>query len=72
VCVCVCVYLLACLLALKEEACNGGSRANNLRCCSPVVECFSDININFVNVKEREDGDWTAIMLGYSDETDCD
>ena len=36
VCVCVfvfvCVYLLASLLALKVEACHGGSRADNLRC----------------------------------------
>jgi hypothetical protein len=55
------------LLALKEEACHGGSRADSLRCCSLVVESFSDINV-VVNVREMEDGNWTAIMLGYSDE----
>ena len=64
-----CVCLFACLLVLKEEACHGGSRVDNLRCCSLVVECSSDINVNFVSVREREDGDWTAIMLGYNDET---
>jgi hypothetical protein len=48
-----------------------GSRADNLR-CSPVAECFSDINVNYVNVREREYGDWRAIMLGYSDETGWD
>lgn len=72
VCVCVCVYLLVCLLALKEGACHGESKANSLCCCSPVVECFRNINVNVVNVREREDGDWTAIMLGYNDETDWD
>ena len=70
--VCVCECLFACLLALKEGACHGGSRANSPRCCSPVVECFRNINVNFVNVRESEDGDWTALMLGYSDETDWD
>ena len=67
-----CVFVFVCLLALKEETCHGESRADNLRCCSPVVECFSDINVNFVNVREKEGGDWTAIMLRYSDETDWD
>jgi hypothetical protein len=62
--------LPACLLALKEEVCHGGSSADNLRCCSPVFESFSDINVNYVNVREEEDGDWRVILLGYSDETD--
>jgi hypothetical protein len=60
VCVCVCICLLACLLALKEEACQRGSRADNLCCCSPVSECISDINVNYVNVREREHGEWRA------------
>jgi hypothetical protein len=68
----VCLCLFVCLLVLKEETCHGESRADNLRFCSPVVECFSDINVNFVNVREKERGDWKAIMLRYSDEMDWD
>ena len=64
----VCVYICVCVRELKEDAHFGESMAANIRCCSPVVECFSDINVNYFNVSGMEHGDWRAIMLEYTHE----